>query len=202
MVKTQLLRTRTHRIAAAAALSAAAAVTVAATAAGAASAAETGHLNLTTPTNATVPACGNSSLLTTEGEGGAAMMHEGVVLVFKNVSKHACTLYGYPGAAVENKTSTLINAARTLNGYIGDGGRTLTRVSLVTINPGATASAEVEWVENAGQHCYANGEGGLRVTPPNTTATVSLGGSVLVGQQGMCSGFEIHPVVSGTITNP
>lgn len=197
MVKTQLLRTRTHRIAAAATLSAAAAITVAVTAAGAASAAETGHL-----TSTTAPACGNSSLLTTEGEGGAAMMHEGVVLVFKNVSKHACTLYGYPGAAVENKTSTLINAARTLNGYIGDGGRTLTRVSLVTINPGATASAEVEWVENAGQHCYANGQGGLRVTPPNTTDTVSLGGPVLVGQQGMCSGFEIHPVVSGTITNP
>jgi hypothetical protein len=135
------------------------------------------------------------------------MMHEGVVLVFKNVSKHACTLYGYPGAAIENKTSTLINAVRTLNGYIGDGGRTLTHVSLVTINPGATASAEVEWVENAGQHCYANGQGGLRVTPPNTTDTVSLGGPVLVGpvavgSQGICSGFKIHPVVSGTIVNP
>lgn len=198
MVKTPLPRARSRRIAAAAALSAAAALTVAAATAEAASAAETGRPDAA----ASAPACGNSSLRTTEGEGGAAMMHEGVVLVFKNVSKHACTLYGYPGAAIENKNSTLINAVRTLNGYIGDGGRTLTHVSLVTINPGATASAEVEWVANAGQHCYANGQGGLRVTPPNTTATVSLGHPVLVGSQGICSGFKIHPVVSGTITNP
>ena len=197
MTTTQLPRTRSRRIAAAATLSAAAALTVATATGGAASAAETSRPS----TPAVAPACGNSSLRTTEGEGGAAMMHEGVVLVFKNVSKHACTLYGYPGAAVENKTSTLINAVRTLNGYIGDGGRTLTHVSLVTIDPGATASAEVEWVENAGQHCYSNGQGGLRVTPPNTTATVSLGGAVVVGQQGMCSGFKIHPVVSGTIVD-
>ena len=57
-------------------------------------------------------------------------------------------------------------------------------------------------MENAGQHCYPNAAGGLRVTPPNTTATVSLGGPVLVGGQGICSGFKIHPVVPGTITNP
>jgi Protein of unknown function (DUF4232) len=200
MDETQVLRTRSRRIAGAATLSAAAALAVAAVAgtAGAASAAEAGRVQAP----ATAPACGNSSLRTTEGEGGAAMMHEGVVLVFTNVSKHACTLYGYPGAAIEDKTSPLINAVRTLNGYIGDGGRTLTHVSPVTIDPGATASAEVEWVENAGQHCYRNGQGGLRVTPPNTTDTVSLGGSVLVGGQGICSGFKIHPVVPGTITNP
>ena len=93
MDETQLLRTRSRtrsrRITAAATLSAAAALTLAAATAGAASAAQAGPAQAPAAASAAAPACGNSSLRTTEGEGGAAMMHEGVVLVFKNVGKHA-----------------------------------------------------------------------------------------------------------------
>jgi hypothetical protein len=190
MTNNQVLRTRSRRIAASTALAAATLIGAAATA----SAVEAPAAH----TAATVHACTNSSLRTTLHSADAATMHEGEVLVFTNVSKQTCTVSGYPGAAIEYKSSTLLNAARTLNGYMGDG-QNLSSPPQVTLKPGASASAVVEWVENAGQRCYANRAGTLHVTPPNTTATVALGGTLTVGQNGICSGFDIHPVVAGII---
>jgi hypothetical protein len=185
MTNNQILRSRSRRIAAGTALAAATLVGAAATA----SAAEA-HA-------ATVSSCGNSAVSTSVRSAGAATMHTGYVLVFTNVSKQTCELSGYPGAAVEYKSSTLLNATRTLNGYIGDG-QNLSKPPVVTLKPGASASAVLEWAENAGQHCYANRSGTLHVTPPNTTATVGEG-ALTIGQNGICSGFEIHPVVAGIL---
>jgi hypothetical protein len=143
-------------------------------------------------------ACGSRDLKTAEGGGGAAMSHDGMVLIFTNVSGHACTVQGYPGASLVDGSAVLVNAARTLSGYIGDGGRQLTGAPLVRLAPGASASATLEWDANAGEACYANDTGRLEVTPPDTTATVSLE-STQVGSEGVCAGFEIHPVVAGII---
>jgi hypothetical protein len=193
MTRTKVLRTRTRRIAASATVAAATVVGAAATAV-----AVTTPASAATPSAATPAACGNSSLHTTMRSAGAAMMHSGDVLVFTNVSSHACTLYGYPGAAIEYRSTPLVNATRTLNGYIGDG-RDLTSPPHVTLAAGASASAVLEWVANAGEPCYANRTGTLHVTPPNTTATVALGSTLTVGQEGICSGFDIHPVVAGIV---
>lgn len=148
-----------------------------------------------------VAACGNADIAVSLGPAGAAMNHAGQAAIFKNVSGHACTLQGYPGAAVisGSGSTTLVNATRQLNGYIGDM-RQLSSVPLVTLQPGQSASAELEWLGDAGEQCYPNGSGELAVTPPNTTHTVSLR-TVLVGTQGICAGFQVHPVVAGVLHN-
>lgn len=193
MTRTPVLRTRRRRVAASATIAAATLLGAAATADAVTTPAAT-----TTARPASIPACGNAGLHTTLRSAGAAMMHEGYVLVFTNVGKNTCGLYGYPGAAVEYRSSTLLNATRTLDGYIGDG-RNLASPPHVTLAPGASASAVLEWVGNAGEHCYANRTGTLHVTPPNTTATVALGSPLTVGQNGICAGFDIHPVVAGIL---
>jgi hypothetical protein len=125
------------------------------------------------------------------------MSHDGLVLKFTDVSGHACTLRGYPGAAVASGGTTLLNAARELNGYIGDQ-RQLTAAPLVTLQAGQSASAQLEWEANAGEPCYPNGSGTLVVTAPNTTKSTPLR-AMTVGSSGTCAGFEIHPVVAGVL---
>lgn len=142
--------------------------------------------------------CTGSEIKVTLGSGGAAMSHDGIALVFTNTSSHACTMQGYPGAAIMKGSTVLVNAARTLNGYIGDE-RQLSSAPLVTLAPGFKASAMVESLANAGETCYPSGTGTLEVTPPNTTATVSLT-TLTVGSGGVCAGFEVHPVVAGTFS--
>jgi hypothetical protein len=129
------------------------------------------------------------------------MEHDDLVLVYTNVGGHPCTVQGYPGAAVVDGSTVVLNASRTLNGYIGDQ-RQLSGAPLVTLAPGAAASAVLEWVGNAGETCYPTGQGSIKVTAPNTTSivTVPFIYPYTVGRKGMiCAGFEIHPVVAGTI---
>ena len=142
-------------------------------------------------------ACTGSQIKTTLGREGAAMGHRVEALVFTNTSSQTCTLQGYPGAAIVNGSTVLLNATRTLNGYAGDE-RQLTSAPLVTLKPGAVASANIEWVIDNGEACAANGTGTLEATPPNTKATTGLG-SQTTGTQGICADFEVHPVVAGTL---
>ena len=145
--------------------------------------------------------CTGSEIKVSLGEGGAAMSHEGFVLIFTNTSSRTCTLDGYPGVAIMNGSTVVLNATRSLNGFIGDGhGTPLSSIPLVTLAPGGTASAELEFVVNAGETCYPNGTGTVEVTPPNTTTTTGTR-SETVGTDGICADFQIHPVVAGTITN-
>jgi hypothetical protein len=94
--------------------------------------------------------------------------------------------------------AALVNAARTLSGYIGDAGVQPNGTPLVTLVPGA--SAVLEWDANAGEACYRDGTGALEVTAPNTTATVSLM-SIQVGSGGICAGLQVHPVIAGVISS-
>ena len=125
------------------------------------------------------------------------MGHGGEPLIFTNAGSRTCTLQGYPGAAIMNGATVVLNSTRTLNGYIGDE-RQLSSAPLVTLAPGATASAMLEWAADSGQPCVSGGTGTLKVTPPNTTTTTSFG-PMTAGSAGICSGFEIHPVVAGTL---
>jgi Protein of unknown function (DUF4232) len=144
-------------------------------------------------------ACTGSEIKVTLGQSSAAMSHDGYAVVFTNTSSRTCTMQGYPGAAIMNGSTVLVNATRTLNGYIGDQ-QQLSSAPLVTLAPGFKASAMLESLANAGETCYASGTGTLEVTPPNTTTTTSLT-SLTVGSGGVCSGFEVHPVVPGTFSN-
>jgi hypothetical protein len=143
-------------------------------------------------------ACTGSQIKTALGREGAAMGHRVEALVFTNTSSQTCTLQGYPGAAIVSGSTVLLNATRALNGYAGDE-RQLTSAPLVTLKPGAVASANIEWVIDNGEACAANGTGTLEATPPNTETTTGLG-SQATGTQGICADFEVHPVVAGTLS--
>ena len=137
------------------------------------------------------PACSGAQLKVTTADGGAAAGHLSMVLLFANTGSAACALGGYPGAAVSGSGgSTLLNAQRTLSGYTGGAHG----VDVVTVAPGTSASALLEWSDvPTGSGCPGAGATALLITPPNTTATTSL-----APINEVCSGFQIHPVVSGT----
>ena len=142
--------------------------------------------------------CTGSEIKVTLGQSDAGMSHDAVPLVFTNTSSQTCTMQGYPGAAVMNGSTVVLNSTRSLNGYIGDE-RQLSSAPLITLAPGARASAMLEYVADAGETCYPNGSGTLEATPPNTTTTTSLM-SMTTGTAGVCADFEIHPVVAGTFS--
>lgn len=143
------------------------------------------------------PSCTGSQIKVTLGRGGAATGHDIVALVFVNTSSRTCALQGYPGASIVNGSTDILNATRTLNGFAGDE-RQLGSAPLVTLAPGAIASANLEWVVDNGEPCGPTGAGTLEVTPPNTTATTKLE-SMTAGARGVCADFEIHPVVAGSL---
>ena len=58
-------------------------------------------------------------------------------LIYRNVTSHSCTVYGYPGLdAISGTGHVLAHATRTLSGY-GSGGHLAT----VTIRPGGFATS-------------------------------------------------------------
>ena len=70
----------------------------------------------------TVPHRGDSSLAVTRTftQGGAG--HGWMALIYRNVTRHACTVYGYPGLdAISSTGHVLAHATRTLSGS-GSGG--------------------------------------------------------------------------------
>jgi hypothetical protein len=95
-------------------------------------------------------------------------------------------------------TTTLLNATRSLTGYMFNPGGGISSAPVVTLAAGASASTLVEWVGNAGETCYATGTGALEVTPPNTQSTSSFT-TLTLGDNGICADFETHPVVSGVL---
>jgi hypothetical protein len=139
------------------------------------------------------PACGDHSLAVTNTPSDGAMGHSRLVLLFRNKTHQACTLYGYPGLdALGSYGSTLAHAKRTLNG--GFGGATHLRT--VTVAPGHYASAVVDW---ANFNTHTNGDctfsSAIAVTPANTAHATDLQQSVSI-----CS-LEVHPTAAGTTGN-
>jgi len=144
-----------------------------------------------------VSACTGPELQVTIKSAGAAANHTGRVMIFTNNGSSACTMQGYPGVSVVNGSTSLLNATRTLSGFITDDPG-IKSAPLVTVAPGQSASAMVEWAGNAGETCYANGTGTLEITPPNTRSTSSFG-TLPLGDDGVCAEFQVHPVTSGIL---
>ena len=141
-----------------------------------------------------VAQCGNGDLRTGPGHGTEGGPLQAEAVVFTDVGHRACTLQGYPGVAIADG-GTLIDATRVLNGFRGDR-PPLTSPPLVTLVPGASASAMVEWRLYDGLACYPSGTGAFEATAPNTTSTIILS-RARMGRQGICSSLEINPVVPG-----
>lgn len=121
-------------------------------------------------------------------EGG--LSHAGYAIRFRNISRTACVMAGYPG--VDGATGSghaVVHAKRTPYGYLGGGRQT----RVVTLAPGATASALYEGVNGrteGGPPCPSYSI--LVVTPPANTKSVRF-----QGQPTLCYP-EIHPIVRGS----
>lgn len=135
-------------------------------------------------------ACTSSALTVTHTPTEGATGHASVVLLFRNVSKHTCSLYGYPGLDALNKSGhVLAHATRTLHGFAGG----TKAVQKVTLAPARFASATVEWMNfnstTSGDCTFSKS---IATTPANTTHVVHLAVSVSV-----CD-LQVHPTVAGT----
>ncbi|QNK82509.1 DUF4232 domain-containing protein [Nakamurella sp. PAMC28650] len=143
--------------------------------------------------SATPPGCGNSSLAVTHTPLDGATGHDSFVLLYRNVGRGTCTLYGYPGLdAVNASGQVLAHARRTLHGFAGGA----PAVSPVAVAPGGYASAVVEWTNfntATGGACAFSRS--VATTPANTSDTVHFPASV-----GVCN-LQVHPTVAGTTRN-
>ena len=149
-----------------------------------------------------VPECGNGDVQVSESSGQGAAGHLSLLLIFQNVSGHECFLHGYPGAALSAQGGgNPLNATRSLSGYLG-GAVGLKQVPYVFLDAAGKASAVLEWsdVQNgsAPGGCVLRNPVSLVVTPPNFTqsSTLTFAGSPV------CSGFEVHPVLTGVVSQP
>ena len=133
--------------------------------------------------------CANGDLAVTAGRSRAAAGHVGVALVFRNVSRAACSLYGYPGVAgLDSQGRQAIQATRTSNGYLG--GTYVART--VVLPPGGSASALVEGTDvPSGSQSCATYRALLVVAPGQTRSQV-----LRVSVPG-CPSIQVHPVVPG-----
>ena len=139
--------------------------------------------------------CTGSQLSLKINQGSSGMGHTGSVLVFTNTGGAACTLYGYPGADVTEGGS--YNFSPRMNATRVSGG---TAVNTVTLAPGSSASAMLEWGVNPtgggtanAANCPGMDGGYLEVTPPNTTDTIKSDPPT-----DMCTDLQVFPVVAGT----
>lgn len=147
-----------------------------------------------TVAQATPPACGNASLAVSATAEQGATGHANFVLLFRNKTLHACTLYGYPGLDALNASGDVMaHARRTLTGFTGGSTQGL---QTITVRPDHYASADVEW------HTFNFTTGGscrfshsVAATPANTSHTVHLARSVSV------CGLQVHPTVAGKSGN-
>jgi Protein of unknown function (DUF4232) len=142
--------------------------------------------------------CGNGQLTVGEQDAGAASGHSGLLLTFKNNGSSPCSVLGYPGASLQLPQNTPYNAQRSLQGYLGGDQSPQQTAPLVTIQPGTTVSALLEWVDFpqngsstvTAADCAGYGSTALLVTVPNTTASITL-----TAPTDVCWDFSVHPVV-------
>jgi hypothetical protein len=138
---------------------------------------------------ATTPACGNGSLAVTHTPTDGATGHSSMVLLFRNVGPHTCSLRGFPGfAALNSSGNVLTQAVRTLHGFAGGA----SAIRTVSLAPGGFASAIAEWMNfnpvTSGDCRFSTS---VAVTPPNTSHSSRLAVPV-----SLCN-LQIHPTVAG-----
>jgi Protein of unknown function (DUF4232) len=140
---------------------------------------------------APTPACADGQLVVTAGKYESAMGHRALALVFRLApGVEPCMLTGYPGVD-SGAGGPPIQAERTLSGYMG-GIRGTDTPPTITVTASRPAHAVVEgdaYNPDGDERCPSYTD--LRVTPPDTTDTVT----VHPGIYGACR-FQVHPVGS------
>jgi hypothetical protein len=104
------------------------------------------------------------------GPGSAAAGTSYYQIRFTNISGTTCTLYGFPGVSFTGETYAVqVGPAATRN--------PASKPSLVTLAPGAVASAQITVVDAqnySASSCGLTTASGILVYPPNLTASVGL----------------------------
>ncbi|HWE11130.1 MAG TPA: DUF4232 domain-containing protein [Solirubrobacteraceae bacterium] len=129
------------------------------------------------------------------GQAGAGTGHAGLTLLFRNSGSAACTLTGYPGAALVAATGRRgqLQVARTPQGYMGGLSPGARANPVVVLAPGRFASAILEGLDfNPVTTGACPAYSSLLVTPPNQRVTVRVARSLSICDP------TVHPVVSGT----
>jgi hypothetical protein len=146
------------------------------------------------------PTCADGQVQVTNAGEQRGLGHRSVILKFSLApGTAACTLTGYPG--VDSGTGgPLVHAERTLWGYMGGLMGLVDTLPVVTVSKSQPAYAMVEGVavdkDDPYRLCPTYTD--LRVTPPDTTETVTV-----PIHFDTCP-LEVHPVISdpsATLTN-
>jgi hypothetical protein len=115
-----------------------------------------------------VPSCQTAGLvvwLDTNGNGTAGSIYYN--LEFTNLSGHACTLRGYPGVSAIG-----LNGDKLGHAGSRDHGR---KVKTIKLSKGATAETQLRIVDaGALSSCHLTTAAGLRIFPPNQTASTTV----------------------------
>lgn len=141
---------------------------------------------------APAPSCKGDLIAVSHSHPQGATGHGNVVVIFRNISQHTCSLRGYPGLdALGPNGGVLASARRSLRGFTGGA----SAVRTITLQSWQQASSDVEW-----RNFTANGHAcrfskSIATTPPNTFKTFHRPVSVSV-----CN-LQVHPVVRGTSGN-
>ncbi|MGW7385300.1 DUF4232 domain-containing protein [Streptomyces sp. NPDC054794] len=163
----------------------------AAPAAGRASGTGTGTEAPTGTTHRGTAACPTRYLSARPGvsQGAAGSVYQ--VIDFTNISKTACTLYGYPGVSLAGGSPVRqIGPAATRN--------TITPPTLVTLAPGATGNALLR-ITNAGNYpaeqCHPTAAQYLQVYPPGQTTPIYVAyrSTACAGTVGILSVSTVQP---------
>lgn len=121
-------------------------------------------------------ACGTAALSASLGQPSGAAGTTYYFLLVKNVSTHACTVYGYPGVSlVESASGAQVGRSAT---------RVTAQEQTVTLEPGASARAilGVAVAQNyPTSTCQPTKVGGLLVYPPNQSSALYVSAPNLYG---------------------
>ncbi|MFE3189906.1 DUF4232 domain-containing protein [Nocardia sp. NPDC059240] len=116
--------------------------------------------------------CRADQLSVAIGKGGAAAMHSYFPLIFTNTGSTPCTMQGYPGVSHTNGPDG------DPIGKPADRDTNTTPVTLVRLDPGATASAKIVALNGQGAYssadCKPVPEKGLRIYPPDNKSSLFL----------------------------
>ena len=143
---------------------------------------------------ATTTRCSSSQLEVTTAEApeGSAAGHTAIAIVFTNISDNPCTIYGYPGVSfVTGESGEQVNDAATR--------RTSETPSTVTLASTGTAQATLlmsqpDFYDEA--DCQPTDVPGLRVYPPDETASIFVSISLTVCSAQGTGVPEIGPVTA------
>jgi hypothetical protein len=148
----------------------------------------TARPNLLADTPIGVPACQSGQVAVSASNPVSASTHRGLPLNFSLAPDASpCSLAGYPG--VDSGTGgPQLHAERTRRGFLGGLPSGVDESPTVILWPSAQAHAIVEGqaVDAQGNQCPTYTD--LRVTPPDTTQTVTVAASI-----DTCE-LQIHPI--------